>query len=99
MCTQVLFWDRVYLVLSLSSYSLRDFVDLPAWFHDCCLPLMSALLLPLPQVHPTTHKHPARIHRPSLLMTLLHLQYHRPATAPPPTTRAPRPFSSAVSSS
>lgn len=45
---QVLFWDRVYLVLGLSSYSLRDFVDLPAWFQRCFHPVMAALLTPPP---------------------------------------------------
>jgi hypothetical protein len=41
---KVLFWDRCYLVMGLSSYSLRDFVDLSAWFHEAFHPVMTTLL-------------------------------------------------------
>lgn len=44
---QVLFWDRVYLVLALTSYGHMDFIDLNAWFHACFAPCMATLLQPV----------------------------------------------------
>jgi hypothetical protein len=41
---QLLFWDRVYLCMGLTSYSLRDYLDMPTWFASCFQPLMAALL-------------------------------------------------------
>lgn len=42
---EVCFWDAVYLLLGVSSYSLRDFLDLPSWYIHCFIPMMQTLLL------------------------------------------------------
>ncbi|KAM3573488.1 hypothetical protein VYU27_004531 [Nannochloropsis oceanica] len=42
---EVCFWDAVYLLLGVASYSLRDFLDLPSWYTQCFIPMMRILLL------------------------------------------------------
>lgn len=71
---QVLFWDRVYLVLGLASYSLRDFVDFPAWFHNCFRPVMAALLLP----PPPTMAAAAAVMSPPPCTEHTHYQFNKP---------------------
>ena len=57
--SEVCFWDAVYLLLGVSSYSLRDYLDLPSWYTHCFTPTMRTLLLspslppPLPPSLPT----------------------------------------------
>lgn len=77
---EIAFWDVVYLLLGLSSYSLREVVDLPAWYSHCFIPCLRTLLLPSPAAAAASSIPPFP---PILLHRLLYLLACAPADAPP----------------